>query len=89
MYSLQTSRRMKTVANFFIANLAIADIIIGIFTIPFQFQAALLQRWDLPHFLCAFCPFIQVFLVCCTVLNEKFGLTKAIFLFFAGSERNG
>jgi leucokinin receptor len=25
-----------------------------------QFQAALLQRWNLPHFMCAFCPFVQV-----------------------------
>lgn len=24
-----------------------------------QFQAALLQRWDLPDFMCAFCPFVQ------------------------------
>jgi len=44
----------------FIANLALADVIIGLFAIPFQFQAALLQRWDLPYFMCAFCPFVQV-----------------------------
>jgi leucokinin receptor len=25
-----------------------------------QFQAALLQRWNLPHFMCPFCPFVQV-----------------------------
>ena len=31
-------RRMKTVTNMFIANLALADVIIGIFAIPFQFQ---------------------------------------------------
>lgn len=55
-----TSRRMRTVTNYFIANLAVADIIIGLFSVPFQFQAALLQRWVLPHFMCAFCPFVQV-----------------------------
>ncbi|GIY46151.1 hypothetical protein CEXT_745791 [Caerostris extrusa] len=49
-----TSRRMRTVTNYFIANLAVADIIIGMFSIPFQFQAALLQRWVLPAFMCAF-----------------------------------
>jgi len=55
-----TSRRMqKSVTNFFIANLALADVIIGLFAIPFQFQAALLQRWNLPEFLCPFCPFFQ------------------------------
>ena len=50
----------QSVTNFFIANLALADVIIGLFAIPFQFQAALLQRWNLPEFLCPFCPFFQV-----------------------------
>ncbi|GFY71578.1 RYamide receptor [Trichonephila inaurata madagascariensis] len=54
------SRRMRSVTNYFIANLAVADIVIGLFAIPFQFQAALLQKWVLPPFMCAFCPFIQV-----------------------------
>ncbi|XP_042891201.1 substance-K receptor-like [Penaeus japonicus] len=59
MWVVATSRKMHTVTNYFIANLALADIIIGLFAIPFQFQAALLQRWNLPHFMCAFCPFFQ------------------------------
>ena len=53
------NRQMRTVTNFFIANLSVADVIIGIFGIPFQFQAALLQRWDLPDFLCPVAPFIK------------------------------
>ncbi|XP_049794465.1 neuropeptide Y receptor type 1-like [Schistocerca nitens] len=60
MWIVATSRRMQNVTNCFIANLALADIVIGLFAIPFQFQAALLQRWNLPHFMCAFCPFVQV-----------------------------
>jgi len=55
-----TGRRMNTVINIYIGNLAIADIIIALFCIPFQFQAAILQRWDLPEFMCKLCPFIQV-----------------------------
>ena len=43
---------MRTVTNYFIANLSIADVVIGCLSIPFQFQAALLQRWDLPRLLC-------------------------------------
>lgn len=43
------NKSMQTVTNFYIANLAVADVIVGIFAIPFQFQAALLQRWDLPE----------------------------------------
>ncbi|KDR12839.1 Tachykinin-like peptides receptor 99D, partial [Zootermopsis nevadensis] len=60
MWIVARSRRMQNVTNCFISNLALADIIIGLFSIPFQFQAALLQRWNLPHFMCAFCPFVQV-----------------------------
>ena len=51
---------MNTVINLYIGNLALADVIIAIFCIPFQFQAALLHRWDLPSFLCKLCPFVQV-----------------------------
>nr|AKQ63034.1 orphan G-protein coupled receptor 24 [Platynereis dumerilii] len=53
------NKSMQTVTNFYIANLAIADVLIGIFSIPFQFQAALLQRWDLPEFLCPVAPFFK------------------------------
>ncbi|KAJ1528496.1 hypothetical protein ONE63_006903 [Megalurothrips usitatus] len=60
LWVVATSRRMQSVTNCFIANLALADVIIGLFAIPFQFQAALLQRWNLPEFMCPFCPFVQV-----------------------------
>ena len=36
-------RRMRTVTNMYIANLAFADVTIALFAIPFQFHAALLQ----------------------------------------------
>ncbi|BFZ05777.1 hypothetical protein BsWGS_08816 [Bradybaena similaris] len=52
--------RMHTVTNIFISNLAVADVIIGLFSIPFQFQAALLQRWVLANFMCSLAPFVQV-----------------------------
>lgn len=64
-----TSRRMRSVTNYFIANLAVADIIIGLFSIPFQFQAALLQKWVLPPFMCAFCPFVQVLSVNVSIIT--------------------
>ena len=35
-----TSRRVRNTTNYFIANLALADIIIAIFVIPFQFQVS-------------------------------------------------
>jgi hypothetical protein len=36
MWIVATSRRMQNVTNCFIANLALADIVIGLFAIPFQ-----------------------------------------------------
>lgn len=60
IWIVATTRQMHTVTNMYIANLALADVTIGMFCIPFQFQAALLQRWNLPDFMCAFCPFVQV-----------------------------
>ncbi|XP_078049906.1 RYamide receptor [Augochlora pura] len=69
MWIIATSKRMQNVTNFYIANLAVADIVIGLFVIPFQFQAALLQRWDLPHFLCAFCPFVKTLSVSVSVFT--------------------
>lgn len=54
------SKNMRSVTNLFISNIAISDISIGALAIPFQFQAALLQKWLLPHFLCSFCPTVQI-----------------------------
>lgn len=51
------SRHMHNVTNYFICNLALADIVIGIFAVPFQFQAALLQYWILPKIMCKLAPF--------------------------------
>lgn len=36
MWIVATSRRMQSVTNCYIANLALADIVIGLFAIPFQ-----------------------------------------------------
>ncbi|KXJ69290.1 substance-K receptor [Aedes albopictus] len=55
-----TTKQMQTITNMFIANLALADVTIAVFAIPFQFQAAVLQRWNLPEFMCPFCPFVQL-----------------------------
>ena len=60
IYVVIVSPRMRTVTNFYIANMAFADVTIALFAIPFQFHAALLQRWDLPEFMCQFCPTVAI-----------------------------
>ena len=44
IYVVVVSPRMRTVTNYYIANMAFADVTIALFAIPFQFHAALLQR---------------------------------------------
>lgn len=36
IWIVSTTRQMQTVTNMFIANLALADVVIGMFAIPFQ-----------------------------------------------------
>ncbi|KAG8337242.1 neuropeptide Y receptor activity protein [Homalodisca vitripennis] len=69
MWVIATSRRMRSVTNYYIANLALADIVIGLFAIPFEFQSALLQRWIFPAFMCSFCPFVKVISVSVSVFT--------------------
>lgn len=43
IWIVATTRQMQTVTNLFIANLALADVIIGMFAIPFQVNLNLLN----------------------------------------------
>ena len=69
MLVIVKNRKMHTVTNFFIANLACADILIGLLSTPFQFQAALLQRWNLPDLLCPIAPFVKELSVSVSILT--------------------
>ncbi|CAF2329083.1 unnamed protein product [Rotaria sp. Silwood2] len=60
IYIVLRNRRMHSVTNYFICNLALADCLVACFAVPFQFQAAALQKWVLPHFLCKLAPFVQI-----------------------------
>ncbi|XP_055330054.1 QRFP-like peptide receptor [Paramacrobiotus metropolitanus] len=66
---IASNKRMQSVTNFLLANLASADILIAVAAVPFQFQAALLQRWVLPDFMCIVAPFVQVLSVNVSILT--------------------
>ncbi|CAJ0559886.1 unnamed protein product, partial [Mesorhabditis spiculigera] len=51
--------RTRSVTTYFIINLAFADLLTGIFAIPFKFQAALFQEWFLPSALCKIVPYTE------------------------------
>lgn len=59
LWVVSTTKSLQNVNNLLIANLAVSDIIIALFCIPFQFHAAFVQRWDLPQLMCKLCPFVQ------------------------------
>lgn len=42
IWVVATTRQMRTVTNMYIANLAFADVIIGLFSIPFQVSKCIL-----------------------------------------------
>lgn len=51
-YIIMKNKRLHTVTNLFIANLAISDIIVTILNIPFNVARFLLEDWPFGTFLC-------------------------------------
>lgn len=52
-YIVHSSPRMKTVTNYFIVNLAVGDILMSLFCVPFSFfSILLLQYWPFGSLLC-------------------------------------
>lgn len=52
-FIIQSTPRMRTVTNFFIANLAVGDMLMSLFCVPFSFISLLiLQYWPFGAILC-------------------------------------
>lgn len=52
-YIVQSTPRMRTVTNYFIANLAVGDILMSLFCVPFSFVSILILRyWPFGIILC-------------------------------------
>ncbi|BES88000.1 receptor [Nesidiocoris tenuis] len=58
-YVVQSSPRMRTVTNFFIGNLAVGDILMALFCVPFSCVPALLQHWPFGPHLCRLVSYTQ------------------------------
>lgn len=60
-YLIYAYKRMHTIPNYFIVNLAIGDIIMAIFCIPFTFVANLmLNYWPFGEVMCPIVTYLQV-----------------------------
>lgn len=69
IFVVASRRKMQTVTNVFLANLALADVVIGIFSTPFQFHSALLQRWVVAWFMCKTATFVKNLSVIISILT--------------------
>lgn len=60
VYVVWSSTKMKTVTNYFIVNLAVGDLCMAIFCVPFSFLSTLiLQYWPFGFYLCVTVNYLQ------------------------------
>lgn len=53
------NRRMRTITNVFLMNLAISDILLGALCMPFTLTGAILRDFIFGEFMCKILPFLQ------------------------------
>ncbi|XP_048761624.2 neuropeptide FF receptor 2-like isoform X2 [Ostrea edulis] len=63
------SPKMRTVTNYYILNLAISDMLVGLFAMWIHLVDDLTQGWVLGSFLCKFNPFLQITAMCASVFT--------------------
>jgi hypothetical protein len=59
IWTVVFNKHMRTTSNLFILNLAISDLTLCIFSIPFNAYKTLKHSWIFGLFLCKFAPFFQ------------------------------
>ncbi|XP_076273639.1 cholecystokinin receptor-like isoform X2 [Rhynchophorus ferrugineus] len=57
--TLAQNRRMRTVTNLFLLNLAVSDLLLGVFCMPFTLIGALLRDFVFGEAMCKLIPFLQ------------------------------
>uniref|UniRef100_T1JFW0 G-protein coupled receptors family 1 profile domain-containing protein n=1 Tax=Strigamia maritima TaxID=126957 RepID=T1JFW0_STRMM len=57
--TLVQNKRMRTVTNVFLLNLAISDLLLGIFCMPFTLTGSLLRKFIFGEFMCKALPYFQ------------------------------
>ncbi|KAK3091944.1 hypothetical protein FSP39_023889 [Pinctada imbricata] len=63
------SKKMRTVTNYYIVNLAISDLSVACFSIWMHVVDDLTQGWVMGSFLCKFNPFLQITAMCASVFT--------------------
>lgn len=65
--TLIQSRRMRTITNLFLLNLAISDLFLGVFCMPFTLVGMLLRDFIFGEVMCKLLPYLQGTFNCCGV----------------------
>uniref|UniRef100_A0A1B0DGA9 G-protein coupled receptors family 1 profile domain-containing protein n=1 Tax=Phlebotomus papatasi TaxID=29031 RepID=A0A1B0DGA9_PHLPP len=59
--TLVQNKRMRTITNVFLLNLAVSDLLLGVLCMPFTLVGTLLRDFVFGELMCKFLPFLQVF----------------------------
>ncbi|XP_065290468.1 gastrin/cholecystokinin type B receptor-like isoform X1 [Dermacentor albipictus] len=62
--TLAINQRMRTVTNLFLLNLAVSDLLLGVFCMPFTLVGVLLREFVFGQLMCKLIPYLQAVSVC-------------------------
>ncbi|KAL5277426.1 CCKAR family protein [Megaselia abdita] len=62
--TLIQNRRMRTITNLFLLNLAISDMLLGVFCMPVTLIGTVLRNFIFGDFMCRFLPYMQACSIC-------------------------
>ncbi|XP_013780378.2 5-hydroxytryptamine receptor 1F-like [Limulus polyphemus] len=81
--AVATTRRMRTVTNYFVVSLAVSDLLVGFLVMPFGVMQEVAHRWQLGRIACEFWISLDVLLctasilnLCCISLDRYFAITS-------------
>ncbi|KAH7955121.1 hypothetical protein HPB49_024590 [Dermacentor silvarum] len=57
--TLAVNQRMRTVTNLFLLNLAVSDLLLGVFCMPFTLAGVLLREFVFGQLMCKLIPYLQ------------------------------
>lgn len=69
--TLVQNKRMRTVTNLFLLNLAFSDLLLGIFCMPFTLVGMLLRDFIFGELMCRLLPYLQGVYFCVKMTNEN------------------
>lgn len=69
IYIVLTNKRMRTVTNYFLVNLSIADTMVSTLNVTFNYTYMLNSDWPFGYLYCKINPFVAVITICASVFT--------------------